>query len=170
MLIYLRVVVARVRNLMLPAPVLIGRMYRRPSISTGQEKIFDEKEGERSRHAPVSSRGQWYQWKFPEVFLGQLCKECSRLELSSLHTNMELSYTVAVMDKTCGWEIGKKTKIKLAHVVERVHGSKPKQPSRHGHRTWRFHVQITFDCRGNQQDLGFCSMGLMNGYRRVVWN
>ena len=31
-----------------------------------------------------------------------------------------------------------------------------------------FHVQTAFDYKGNQQDLGF--MGLMNGYKRALWN
>ena len=43
---------------LLPAPVLTDRVYRRLPISTDErlekKKIFDEKEGEWSRHAPVS--------------------------------------------------------------------------------------------------------------------
>ena len=42
---------------MLPAPMLTGRMYRGPSITKEEwrekNKIFDEKEGEWSWHAPM---------------------------------------------------------------------------------------------------------------------
>ena len=94
---------------LLPAPVIEGRVYRRPVISTDEwldkKKLFDKTEGDRSRQPLLSPKAR----SIRELFLRCCWVTYVRNELDRglpFHTNLEFSYAIAVMDVIGGWEEG----------------------------------------------------------------
>ena len=92
---------------MLPAPVLIGRTYRKAFVQHRRwlvkKKIFDEKEGEWSWHAPVNLEAGRIRGTFLKYFSYSARNELDRC--SRCHTNMDFLHAVVVMDKN--WWMGK---------------------------------------------------------------
>ena len=123
-----------------PAPVITGRVCKRPLISTDErlekKKIFDEKEGELLCHAPISLEAECISGIFMKYFWTNYVR--NELDWGSRnHSNMEFSYAVAVMDKFGGWEKRKEDKNQIDARFGAFLWIFTKQLSRYGHKTRR---------------------------------
>ena len=121
----------------LPAPVLLGRQYRRPSITIDEwremKRIFDEKESEWSCHAPISLEAEHIR----RIFLKYLWTTMSGRNLIGARATTQTWDSLLPLQLWTKLEdVTRRRKMKIKYVLalEPACGSMPMQCHRRGER------------------------------------